>query len=50
MPVPPCEMLDLFDLEENPIYTCSHDGKADTVVLLSPDAYADDINILPHRI
>ena len=38
-----CRILDAFDLEEHPIDTCSHDGKTVTVVLLSPDAYANDI-------
>ena len=41
-----CEILDFFDLEENPIYACCHDGKVDTVVLLNPDAHADDIKKL----
>ena len=41
-----CKILDFFDLEENPIYLCSHDGKDHTVVLLSPDAYANDIKTL----
>jgi hypothetical protein len=41
-----CKILDFFDLEENPIYLCSHDGKDHTVVMLSPDAYASDIKTL----
>jgi hypothetical protein len=37
-----CKILDFFDLEEHPILLCTHDGKTDTVLLLSPDAYAAD--------
>jgi hypothetical protein len=37
-----CMILDVIDLFENPIVTCCHDGKVDTVILLSRDAYAWD--------
>jgi hypothetical protein len=41
-----CKILDEIDIEENPLCICTWNGKSETVVMLSSDAYAKDIETL----
>lgn len=40
------KILDAIDIEENPLHICTWNGKSETIVMLSPDAYANDIETL----
>jgi len=41
-----CKILDEIDIEEYPLCSCTWKGKSVTVVMLSPDAHAKDIETL----
>jgi hypothetical protein len=41
-----CKILEALDLEEHPIHYHVRDGKTEVVLLLSPDAVANDIKTL----
>jgi hypothetical protein len=40
-----CKILEALDLEEHPIHYHVRDGKTEVVLLVSPDAVADDRDI-----
>ena len=41
-----CQILDEIDIEKHPLCTCTWNGQSETVIMLTPDAYAEDIETL----